>query len=123
MSTVQDTISITEGRKRLFDIAHDVQTKGRSYTLTHDGSPQVVLMSADEYESWIETLEVLSDFPNIKKEVAETKSARTSGTWKKWSTLDDLKHDWKVLAPFSTKTKKPYGVRTRTKTIGKKSAR
>ena len=120
MNTTQHTISITEGRKRLFDIAEDVQTPGHSYTLTSDGSPKVVLMSADEYESWYETMNVLSDFPDIKRDIEETKKARTSGTWRKWSTLTDLKRDWNVP---TTKAKTPYGIRTRTKTISKKIAR
>ncbi len=130
MSTVQNTISLTQGRKRLFDIADEVQTPGVAYTLTSDGSPKVVLMSADEYESWLETLNVLSDFPTITDEVRDTHRAVVSGEWKKWSTIESLKKDWGMSTETkvasrkraSSKGSKNHGIRTRTKTISKKIA-
>ena len=123
MSSVHTTISLTQGRKRLFDIAHEVQTPGVAYTLTSDGSPRVVLVSADEYESWSETLQVLSDFPTIRKDVREVRTVRASGAWKKWSTLTDLKRDWHIDTKVASKPQKRYGVRTRPQTLSKKSAR
>ena len=64
------TITITEGRKELFKIAEEVQRPDTRYTLTIEGRPSVVLMSADEYDSMVETMEILSDpetMQNIKK--------------------------------------------------------
>ena len=66
------TLSISEARRRIFDIAKDVQTPTRYYTLTENGRPTAVIMSAEEFESWQETFEVLKDFPHLD---ADLKSA------------------------------------------------
>ncbi|MDO8499366.1 MAG: type II toxin-antitoxin system Phd/YefM family antitoxin [bacterium] len=81
------TISITEARKRIFDIAEEVQMPGSYYTLTDKGRPKVVVMSAEEYESLVETLEVMQDFPDLKKDVAKARQEYKMG---KCITLDDF---------------------------------
>lgn len=113
------TISISEARKNIFDIAEDVQKPGLYYTFTENGRPKAVLMSAEEFESWAETLEVLREFPNLDKHVAEADEAFRTGAYKKWATLDDLKKKYGLAV--ADKPKKQYGVQTarRTKT-GKK---
>lgn len=110
-------ISVTEARKRLFDIVSEVVSPAVVYTLTERGAPKAVIMSATEYESWVETMEVMRDSPNILKTVREAREDWKSGAWKKWPTLDDLKRDF-VL---NDKSKKTY-VRSRNKNIGTKRA-
>lgn len=51
----------TEVRDKLRDILDDVVATGNQYTITRHGRPVAVLVSADEYESLIETLNILSD--------------------------------------------------------------
>lgn len=63
--TTQTTISISEARKHIFAIAERVQQPNVHYTFTEQGRPKAVLMSAEEFESWAETLEVMKDFPNL----------------------------------------------------------
>jgi prevent-host-death family protein len=72
------TLSTTEARKKLFQITKEVQTPGTIYTFTENGKPKAVMMSAEEFESWQETLEVMQDFPNLKEElkIAEEEIAR-----------------------------------------------
>ena len=108
------TISITEARSNIFDIAEDVQKPGCYYTLTENGRPKVVLMSAEEFESWMETMEVVRTFPNLDRDVAETDAAVKSGEYKKWSTLEDLlaKEGFFV----ADKSTKKYGVHAVRKT-------
>jgi prevent-host-death family protein len=65
----QTTISISEARKKIFAIAEDVQNPSVFYVLTEKGRPKVVVLSAEEFESWVETLEVTQDFPDLKKDV------------------------------------------------------
>ena len=113
------TISISEARKRIFEIADEVQVPHKVYTLTADGKPKAVVMSAEEYESLMETIEVNRIFPNLDKEVAETNKALKTGEYKKWPTLDDLKKDWGFAV--AEKPKKKYGVRTKSKTKSKKA--
>lgn len=78
-------ISITEGRKKLFKIVEEVQKPDTYYTFTVDGKPQVVLMSKDEFDSIMETIEILSD-PNALKEIEEAEK----GEFYNW---DDVKKE------------------------------
>ena len=118
MINTKTTISISEARKRFFDIADEVQIPSRVYTLTSDGKPKAVIMSAEEYESMIETMEVNRIFPNLDKEIAETNEAIRTGEYKKWPTLDDLKRDWGFA--IAEKPKKKYGILSANKTKSKK---
>lgn len=63
-------ISITEGRKKLFKIAEEVQKPGIHYVLTIDGKPELVLMSADEFSSIMDTLDLLSE-PGVMEDLKE----------------------------------------------------
>ncbi|MCX6758769.1 MAG: type II toxin-antitoxin system Phd/YefM family antitoxin, partial [Candidatus Nealsonbacteria bacterium] len=82
--------SISEARKRIFEIAQDVQKPDNYYTLTDKGQPKAVLMSAEQFDSWQETLEVMREFPNIDKDVKEVDEAVKSGEYKNWTTLEEL---------------------------------
>ncbi len=84
------TIPITEARKRIFQIAKDVQKPNRRYTLTENGRPKAVILSAEEFESWQETLEVMRDFPDLKKDIKEAERDYKSGKYKNYITLEDL---------------------------------
>lgn len=68
-------------------------------------------MSAEEYESLLETKEVLSEFPDIDKDITETKEAFKTGEWKKWPTLDGLKRDSGMGVKIAEKPKRKYGSR------------
>ena len=57
----KNTMSISEARKRIFEIAEEVQKPDKYYTLTEKGKPKAVLMSAEEFDSIMETIEILSD--------------------------------------------------------------
>ena len=67
--SIKTTLPITEARSKIFKIAKEVQKPETRYTLTEKGRPKVVMMSAEEFESWQETLEVLQDFPDIEKDI------------------------------------------------------
>lgn len=56
-----NTLSITEARNNFFKITDRVQKSGDVFTLTERGRPKVVIMSVDEFDSWQETLEIMSD--------------------------------------------------------------
>jgi len=118
---VKTTIPISEARSRIFDIAEEVQTPGRYYTLTENGKPKAVLMSAEEFESWMETMEVMRLFPNLAEDIAETDAAVKSGAYKKWATLEDILAKEGIFV--ADKSTKKYGVRTRRKTRSSKKAR
>lgn len=81
------TLPISEARKKIFEIAEEVQKPGKHYTLTEKGRPKAVIMSAEEFESWEETLEVMRDFPDLEKEV---KKAEQDYKKRNYITLDKL---------------------------------
>lgn len=112
---MKTTISLTEARKRLFEIVEEVTSPAVVYTLTERGTPKAVIISATEYESLIETLDVYRDSPNIDTIVKEARADWKSGAWKKWPTLDDLKKDF-VLNDKPSK----HNVYSRTTIKGKK---
>lgn len=88
--SVKNTISITEARKRIFDIAKAVQRPGVVYTLTENGRSKVTVLSAEEYDSLMETLEILSD-PTASKRIEQAEKEIERGEYVSW---DDFKKDW-----------------------------
>lgn len=55
------TVPSTELREKLSDVLDDVEATGAEYVITRHGRPLAVVLSHDEYESMIETLNILSD--------------------------------------------------------------
>lgn len=66
---IKTTLPISEARKNIFKIAERVQKPAVYYTLTEKGRPKVVVLSADEFESWQETIEVMRILPNLEKDI------------------------------------------------------
>lgn len=115
---IKTTLPISEARKNIFKIAEEVQKPNKHYTLTEKGRPKAVIMSAEEFESWQETLEVMKDFPDLDKDIEETESAIKSGEYKKWITLEEiLKKEGFLIAD---KSAKKYGVSSKTKIKSRK---
>lgn len=81
------TLSITEARRQIFDIAKDVNNSSGHYVLTEKGRPKAVIMSAVEFESWVETLEVARDFPDLAKDIAQAEREYKRGDY---ITLEEL---------------------------------
>lgn len=79
MATREKTLSVTEARKRMFDLTERVQTPGVYFTLTERGRSRAVLMSAEEFESWMETLDILTEYPRIKKEILRSENQIREG--------------------------------------------
>lgn len=55
------TIPITDARKDLPTLVNNASKKLDEYIITVNGSPAAVLLSASEYESWKETIDILGD--------------------------------------------------------------
>ena len=73
------TLSISEARKRIFEIAKMVQKPSTHYTLTEKGRPKAVVMSAEEFESWQETLAVIKSFPGLEKDIKKAEREYKNG--------------------------------------------
>lgn len=81
------TLPISEARKKIFKIAERVQKPTTYYTLTEKGRPKVIMMSADEFESWQETLEVIRVFPKLEKDIEKAEKEYKKGHY---LTLEDV---------------------------------
>ena len=66
------TIKATDAKKHLLEILRDADDSFERYCITRNGEPKAVLMSIDDYEGWLETLEIMSS----KEAVTEIKKAR-----------------------------------------------
>ncbi|MDD4902161.1 MAG: type II toxin-antitoxin system Phd/YefM family antitoxin [Patescibacteria group bacterium] len=70
---IKKVLPLTEARKNIFKIVADVEKEGACYGLTERGRIKAVLMPADEFESWRETLAVMKEFPDLDKSIADAK--------------------------------------------------
>src|SRR3990167_587869 len=64
------TLPITKARKDLTKIVENARKKLDEYVITVNGSPAAVIISAEEYESWKETNEIMSD-PKLVKAIKQ----------------------------------------------------
>ena len=62
-----NTISVRELRPRLSDVIKRIHSKFDRYVITRRGKPEVVMISVEDYESILETLEVESDKELMKR--------------------------------------------------------
>ena len=115
------TISISEARKRIFEIADEVQQPDTHYVLTENGKPKAVILSAEEFESLIETLEVMEEFPDLEKDIQEVERDIKSGAFENYSTLEELLEKEGFLV--ADKGKQKYGVSNKVHSAGRKRNR
>ncbi|WP_447979467.1 type II toxin-antitoxin system Phd/YefM family antitoxin [Candidatus Nitrospira bockiana] len=59
------TLAISEARQNLTDLVDRVRRLQSRYVITVNGRPDAVIISHDEFESWLETLDVLSDSEEV----------------------------------------------------------
>ncbi len=83
-------ISLTDFRKDIFKLTDEVQQPSKYFVLTDKGKSKAVVMSYEEFESWIETLEVVEMFPDLKEVMKETEADMKSGKYKEYTTLEEL---------------------------------
>lgn len=115
------TISISEARKRIFDIAEDVQAPGIYFTLTEKGRPKAVMMSATEFESWQETTDILRENPKLPKIIAKVDKDIKAGNLKDYISLEDLLAQKGFT--LDKKKSKVYAIPSRSRKKGKKTDR
>ncbi|MFH1863830.1 MAG: type II toxin-antitoxin system Phd/YefM family antitoxin [bacterium] len=79
------TLPITKAREDLTLLVNRASKLLDEYIITVNGSPAAVLMSANEYESWKETNEILADSQLVKEiKLAEKQMKNGKGIpWEK----------------------------------------
>lgn len=113
---IKNIISITEARSNIFDIAEKIQKHGNHYLFTEKGKAKMAVMSADEYESLMEDLEILSN-PKIMANIKEAEEQLKRG---EYVTLQELEKELGIVRPADSlvlrdKAKKSYNANRRKK--------
>lgn len=109
------TISISEARKKIFNIAEAVQKPGVYYTLTEKGRPKAVMMSAEEFDSLMEDLELAND-PGFAKRMAEVEKEYKRGEYVSWEEAKRILGWEKSPASLvMDKSRKLYGTKAKAK--------
>lgn len=73
-----NTISVRELRPKLSDVMNRIHQKFDRYIITRRGKPEVVMMSIEDYEGLLETLEIESD-PELMKRLKEAEADYKAG--------------------------------------------
>lgn len=118
---MKNVIPVTEARKNIFSLVDDVDKKRSRFLLTDRGRAKAVIMSADEFDSWQETLEVMKDFPGLDKELKETRRDLASGKYKSYPTLEEVLGEQGFV--FSDKVKKAYDLSNKNQAGRRKTAK
>lgn len=99
MTKLKNIISITEARRRIFELADAVQKPEHYYTLTENGSAKAVLVSAEEFSNMQSTIQALVEDPDLRELMAEADNAVASSDFSNYISFDDfLKEEGYVVA-------------------------
>ena len=72
-------LPLAEAKAKLSQLVSDVATTDEEVTITKNGRATAVLISYDEFESWQETIAIVSDhefLTEIRKGIGELKKGR-----------------------------------------------
>lgn len=77
---MKKSMTATDARKNFFKLIEIAGKPGRSVVITREGMPDVVMLSAEEFEGWQETLEIMSyNDPAMDKDILEGIKEMKSG--------------------------------------------
>jgi prevent-host-death family protein len=82
------TLPLTEARAKLSSLISSVEATGKAITITRNGKPAAVLLSAKVYEGWNETIAIQSD-PRRMRDIRAGLRSLNAGTGKLY-TLDEF---------------------------------
>lgn len=86
------TLPITKAREELTNLVDKAKKRLDEYVITVNGKPAAALISAAEYESWKETIDILSD-PKLMKAIKEGEEDFKKGNF---VTFEQLKKELKL---------------------------
>ncbi len=67
MINIKNILPITTVKRDLMKLLKRAKTDGSTFLITKDGRAEAVLMSAEEYEGMLETMEILKDKKLLKQ--------------------------------------------------------
>ncbi|MBI5200662.1 MAG: type II toxin-antitoxin system Phd/YefM family antitoxin [Elusimicrobia bacterium] len=71
-------LASTAARKKFLSIVRDAGATFSRYVITHRGRPEAVVMSAEEFEGWLESLEIAAS-SSWRKALAQARREEKSG--------------------------------------------
>ncbi len=80
------TITLKELRPDLPNVFEQIDKKWERYIVTRHGKPSVVMMSVEDYESLMETLDILTD-PKAVKSLKQGKEDLRKGRTRNWEEI------------------------------------
>ena len=79
MAEYTDIVPLSQAKARLSSLVRKIREERGTYGITHRGKPEGVLLSIEEYETLIETVEILSDrelMASVDRGLADEKAGR-----------------------------------------------
>lgn len=79
MTSLNSILPANEARTSFYRILDEVNDQFRQFTITLRGQTKAVIMSAEEYEGWLETLDIMSNpklVASIKQGMKELKEGK-----------------------------------------------
>lgn len=86
---VARVVPFTDARATLSELLDLVEREQEHVVITRNGKPVAIVMSAHEWESWEETIEVLSD-PELMEDLRASEEDVKAGRTYSW---DEVKQD------------------------------
>ena len=77
-------LTISKAKQQLLELARRNQELGESFIILKDGEPVSALLPFEEYESLLETLDILETEPDILKKLKKAEKEIASGDYKMW---------------------------------------
>ena len=80
MPQMDKFISVSETKNRLLDVIRQVENEQEVICITRDGVPSAVLLSMEQFEGLMETVEILSDQKSMRSLCRSLKQVK-NGQW------------------------------------------
>lgn len=80
-------MTATQARKNFFLMLKIIETPGQTVTITHSGIPKGIFMSTENFEGWMETIDIMSN----PEEVAEIEAGEEEVRQGKIVTFEEFK--------------------------------
>jgi prevent-host-death family protein len=77
-------LSITKAKQQLLELARRNEETGDSFILIKNGEPVSALLPFEEYESLLETLDILETEPDIVKKLKAAEKGIGAGHYTTW---------------------------------------
>ena len=106
MNNSNTFITATEARNKFFDLLGKVKKGPYPVNITVNGIPEAVIMSKDDFDGWMATIETLSD-PELMKQIRQSEKDFKAGKYEDW---EDVKKELGVNKSYlvADKSAKKY---------------